>query len=192
VREAKDARVVEGADLLTEVSRPREGPLEYERKEVGGGAREVVVQLAGVEFPPVCCACLERTEFLEVFRYWENVEVPLPLCETCALRWRRRKRVVRAAYVGVMVTAALAMLVWNWPGSQPGWGRFWAGLLIAGPSMAGSVWFLVARRVGPARLSGFDRERNTIRIRFANGRYAEMFERFRKGRERDGEGELAK
>jgi hypothetical protein len=95
-----------------------------------------------------------------------------------------------AVTTGVMFLLGLGLLAALWNEAGPAWRRwrFALGCLVGLPSLAGVVWMVIGRRVGPARLSGFDRERNTIRIRFANGRYGEMFEWFRKNREGAGDG----
>ena len=168
-----DAR---SAPQTSEVNQPGSSVLGYEgaRPEMRPGGW-VVVQLARVRFPEICCRCLTNTQ--NVYQLSRRVNTPLRLCEACARRERRQTHVcVAAGFIPVWLLIAVGVL----SSRRLTLMETAKAVLYIGPIVAG-LFGMVTGAIGSRMFPGavqfrrFSPERNTIEIRFRNRGYADLF-----------------
>jgi hypothetical protein len=175
-RAAVAARIIEEeSERVSEF--PRDPVLDYRRTVVAGG--DMVVQLEGLMFPAVCCSCLAGSEVLEPFKYGTTVEISVPLCQTCARRYRAKRRKGLALTTAVLFGLGIGLLLWAWPHvSVRQRLRFAMGCVLFA-AFAPVIWMWLGRRwASPVKLWGFDPVRNTVRMRFVNSEFAGILEHF--------------
>jgi hypothetical protein len=137
----------------------------------------IVVQLARVRFPEVCCRCLAGTRNVYQFPYHDRVNTPLRLCEVCTRRERRRMYACFGlGFLPVWIIIAIGVL----SSKRMTPIEVAKALLLVGPIVAG-LFGIVTGAMGSRMLSyavelrRFSQERNTIEIRFRNRGYLDLF-----------------
>jgi hypothetical protein len=160
------------------VSNVESTTLRYERQRpemLAGGW--VVVQLAKVTFPRICCSCLAPTEGVYRFGFHDVVKTPLRLCPACSRREGRRWALwFWGGFVVVWLLVAWATLTSK---------RMTAidvakALLLFGP-IVGGLFGIATAAIGSRVFAGalsvrrFAADLNTVQMRFRNRGYTDLF-----------------
>src|SRR5688572_27980292 len=132
----------------------------------------VMVQLLTMPLPPECSVCLMETDQVATFNKSELVQVPLRICPDCYAAYKRTRASWIVGGIGALALPALVI-----------------SMLMPEVDLAGQViTTVIAAVVGgiggaitgndrgaPAKFGAFDSTLNTLRIRFRNPAYADVF-----------------
>jgi hypothetical protein len=170
--------VVQGA--AQQVCSTPGGPLGYERRRpeiLEGGW--VSVQLATMQFPPICCDCMADTRAMHSYRVDSVTNVPLRMCELCSSRERRRLNV--SFWIGLSLSpvfGALAFWILRQMGARDIVNALFRAAFLGLCASAGAgllIYRILCRAaVGPVALRNHRPDLNTIEIRFRNSGYADL------------------
>jgi hypothetical protein len=163
---AEPAHAIAGASLGYERRRPEVLP--------GGW---IVVQLARVTLPNVCCCCMSPTGGVYTLGYHDVLKIPLRMCGGCTRREQRRFWKWFAGGFGV----AWVLIAWlSLRSTRMSHADVVRALCFIGPIVAGLLG-IVTGAIGSRAFSGavalrrFAPDLNTIQIRFRNAGYTDLF-----------------
>jgi hypothetical protein len=160
--EPVEQRINEAEDELTYQRRPPE-------IEPGGW---ITVQLLEIPQPTQCCSCLEETSVMREFKPATLVEIPMRVCHSCWKAYRSKQVfwTIGATLLTAAIVYGLTMLDNSMKENERVIISSIAALfgLLAGLGLATKLG-------APVTFSGFNKQLNTIRIKFKNRDFALVF-----------------